>query len=472
MITRIARKEFVEMSRDGRFRWASAIVLLLLLVALAMGWKQYAAVRAQHTAAQQASRRQWVNQGEKNPHSAAHYGVYAFKPKMSLALVDTGLDPYTGVAVWLEAHYQNPFRYRPAEDATAVQRFGELTAATVLQLLLPLLIILLTFSAFAGEREQGTLRQLLSLGVSRRDLAAGKSLGVAAALALLLVPATAVGVLALALASENGELASAAPRLLWMGLAYLLYFGAFICLSLMVSALASSSRLALVALLGFWIVNGLVVPRLASDLSERLYPAPTAIAFWKAVNDDLRNGIDGHNPADRRAEELKRRVLAEYGVEKVEDLPVNFAGISMQAGEEHGNEVYDAHYGRLWEIYRRQERIHKSGALAAPLLAVRALSMGLAGTDFAQHRDFATAAESYRRQLNKMMNDDFADNAGKADFAYFADASLWSRVPDFAYTAPGTGWVLGNHLGSLFTLVLWFLLTAAGAVWAARRMRL
>ena len=98
------------------------------------------------------------------------------------SLVDTGIDPYVGVAAWLEAHKQNEFKYRPAQDRTAVQRFGELTAAEVLQVLLPLFIVLMTFSAFSGEREQGTLRQLLSLGVRPRELLAGKALGVAAAL--------------------------------------------------------------------------------------------------------------------------------------------------------------------------------------------------------------------------------------------------------------------------------------------------
>ena len=72
---------------------------------------------------------QWLGQTKKNPHSAAHYGVYAFKPKSPLAIVDTGIDPYMGVAVWLEAHKQNEFKYRPAQDRTAVGRFGEMTAA-------------------------------------------------------------------------------------------------------------------------------------------------------------------------------------------------------------------------------------------------------------------------------------------------------------------------------------------------------
>lgn len=174
MIRTIARKEMLEMIRDGRFRWSAIITFLLLIGALAMGWQHYSEVNIQHEAARKATRGSWLAQGEKNPHSAAHYGVYAFKPKMPLSLVDRGVDPYVGVTAWLEAHKQNEFRFKPAQDATALQRLGELTGTTVLQLLLPLLIVLLTFSAFSAEREQGTLRQLLSLGLKGSDLAAGK----------------------------------------------------------------------------------------------------------------------------------------------------------------------------------------------------------------------------------------------------------------------------------------------------------
>ena len=190
---RIARKEFIEMLRDGRFRWSAAIILVLLAAALGMGWKGYREVRAQH---ELARRRRGTSGSGSRPRTRTRRRTTASTPSSRSscsALLDRGVDAYTGVAVWLEAHKQNEFKFRPAQDATAVQRFGELTAATVMQLLLPLLIVLLTFSAFAGEREQGTLRQLLSLGVKPTDLIFGKALGVAAALGALLVPATAVG---------------------------------------------------------------------------------------------------------------------------------------------------------------------------------------------------------------------------------------------------------------------------------------
>jgi hypothetical protein len=55
MIKRIARKELLEMVRDGRFRVLSAAVLALSLLSLAVGWKHYVDVARQHATAQAAT---------------------------------------------------------------------------------------------------------------------------------------------------------------------------------------------------------------------------------------------------------------------------------------------------------------------------------------------------------------------------------------------------------------------------------
>ncbi len=468
MIGIVRRKEVLEMTRDGRFRWAAGVIFTLLALALLLGWKQHSEIERQHADARKATREHWLGQGRKNPHSAAHYGIYAFKPKLPMALLDKGTDSFTGVAVWLEAHKQNEFQFRPARDATMLARFGELTAAGVLQILIPLLIVVLTFGAFSGEREQGTLRQLLSLGVDRRELAAGKAMGVAAAMALLLTPAAALGSLVLVLASGTASMASAAPRAAVLAVSYLLYFAAFLGISLAVSARVRSSRLSLLILLGFWIANCLVAPRAATDLSKRLYPTPSAFTFAQQVAADLKNGVDGHDPADQRAARLLATVMRQYNVSRIEHLPVNFSGISLQAGEEHGNEVYDRRYGELWAQFDRQNRLQQAGGVVAPLLGIRAASMGLAGTDFAQHRHFAAAAEDYRRMLNRAMNQEITEKAPK-NAPYLAGDDLWSRVPPFEYDAPGVGWVLGNVWPGLLALAGWALAGfALAAVSAAR----
>jgi len=469
MIVRTARKEITEMVRDGRFRLAGAMVFALLIGALLLGWQHYREVNAQHEAARQATREQWLKQGNKNPHSAAHYGIYAFKPKMPLTMLDRGTDPYTGVAVWLEAHKQNEFKYRPAQDATALQRFGELTGATVLQLLIPLLIVLLTFSAFSGEREQGTLRQLLSLGVKRSHLAAGKALGVAGALGLLLVPAAIVGVLALTLASGPADMKAALPRMAWLTLAYLLHFGVFVGGSLAVSAWAPSSRAALIGLLGFWMFNGLIAPRAASDIAKSLAPTPSAFEFGFKLQQGLKGS--GDDSADSRVERLKAELFKKYKVDSIEALPVNFNGARLQDGEEHGNKVFDRAYAELWGIFSRQDTVHRVLSLAAPSLAIRSASMAFSGADFPQHVHFAMAAEDYRRMIQRVMNQDLMANAGNTG-TYLAGDALWRKVPPFEYTAPGAAWVLERQLSSLGLLALWCAAAFGAAILAASRTRI
>ena len=269
MIKHIVRKEFTDVVRDGRFRWCAALVGALLLVSLGHGWVQARQAQEELAAAQATARDHWESQGEKNPHSAAHYGIYAFKPRLALSFVDEGVDPYTGTSVWLEAHRQNDFLMRPAQDATSAQRVGALTAAQVLQHLVPLL-------------------------------------------------------------------------------------------------------------------------------------------------------------TDRAA--LTESLLAEHGVERVEDLPLNEVGVYLQESEEFGNRIFDRNYGALWDTFERQGLVHEALAAAAPLLAVRTLSMGLAGTDVEQHRHFATAAEAYRRDLMRRMNGDLAENSRTGEL-YTAGPDLWPRVP-------------------------------------------
>lgn len=462
MIFRIAYKELLDLWRDGRSRNAGVIVALLLVAALVTGWRQAREFGQQQHFADQAAREQWEQQDAKNPHSAAHFGTYAFKTPTPLAYLDRGVDNYLGIAVWIEAHKQNPFLYRPVEDATSVARFGEATAASILQILVPLLLILLSFSAFAGERESGTLRQLLSLGLDGHVLLVGKALGILSALALLLAPAILLGCGALVWKGTTNLTADVLLRFVLLAVVYALYFSIVVGLALLVSMLASSSRIALVILLACWIGNCLIVPRLAADLSERLYPTPDGEAFERAIEREMKDGVDGHDPSSARTEELKQQVLKQYGVSKVEDLPINFTGLALQAGEEYGNRVYDRRYAELWGLYERQQRVHRALAVVAPLNALRPLSAGLAGTDFAAHRHFAVAAEHYRRLLNKQMNETLAYQSRSDGSAFKADPSLWQSTPQFSYAAPSLKSDLQQQLWHLGLLLAWL-----GVVWLA-----
>lgn len=469
MIATVARKEFIDMIRDARYRVSAVVVVMLLLGALATGYAGRQAYERQRAEAVRMERQAWVNQGKANPHSAAHFGRYAFKPLLPAALIDQGLNPYLGVAVYIEGHTQNPFRYRPVEDSTGLRQFGELTAAGVLQFLLPLVIVLLTFNAFAGEREQGTLKQLMSLGVKPARLLAGKALGVAAALATLVIPAAILG-LGLLSGAMRMEGTQDGVRFAALSLVYLVYLLTFVALSLGVSARAATARMALLALLGFWAATTLFVPRASATLAEMLHPTPSLPEFLKQVEEDMENGVDGHRPPGEREEELRQAMLKKYNVTSEKDLPINFTGLVLQESEEHGNAVYDKRFAELRGQYGRQSGILRNASAVSPLLAVRSFSMALAGTDLWHHESFADAAEAYRRKWVKRLNDDLTYNSRTGDFTYAVGREFWEATEDFDYASPPVGSVLRTQRWSLLVLAAWLCAALLFAGFSVRRI--
>lgn len=474
LIATIARREMTEMTRDGRFRWAGAIVLSLLLVSLGMGWKHASETGARHAAAQAHTRHQWLHQGTKNPHLAAHFRIWVFKPASPLSLADAGIEPYTGIAAKLEAHNRSEFKFRPARDTTAVGRFGQLSAALTLQLLVPLLIVLLCFGSFAGEREReresGTLRQTLSLGVPRLSLAWGKSLGAAGALSLLLLPAAVLGALALNLGNgASFQIADLGARAAWMALGYALYF---VGVSLGVSALAFSSRAALLLLLGFWVANSLLIPRAVADLGRRLYATSTQLEFLEATQREFKQGVNGGDTDKKREKALEARLLKKYRVKSIDKLPVDYIGVMLIESEAYIDPIYDRHWKRVWAAHQRQNTLGLWSALFAPLPAMRDFSMGMAGTDTASHQHLSLAAETYRRDFLRELNVEWAYNSTEKLFLKnVRDRKTWERVPPFSYQPPRATWALSQHLPALGLLGLWFGLGALICGLGAGKMR-
>src|SRR6478609_11826184 len=144
--------------------WAAALIIILSVVAMASGSIRQSQINSERAAGQALDYQAWLQQGERHPHDAAEQGMHVFKPQPPLAVLDPGIEPFVGSTVWLQAHRQSELKFRPAQDATGLQRFGQLSPAWIVQVLVPLLIIVIGFGAISGERERGTLRQLLSIG--------------------------------------------------------------------------------------------------------------------------------------------------------------------------------------------------------------------------------------------------------------------------------------------------------------------
>ena len=455
MILKTFLKETKELLREGRVRISIVIVLLLLGVAVWISSKQYQNVNEQYGDAKTAERAVWDNQGEKNPHSAAHYGTYAFKPKYPLSLVDQGVDKYAGTSIFLEAHKRNEAQFSAAADQTGLARFGDLTPDFILLFIIPLLIILLGYNSFTKEREMGTLTLLNSQGISRPKWILGKWLALFLPILLITTLLFLIAGVVLGNLEDFGVFNWRALGMMF--LVYIGYYIVFINIVLLISSLTKKSGIALVISLSVWILACLAAPKAASNIAESKHPYPTRQEFAANVLKDKKQGLDGHNPWSKEAKLLEKQVLKEYGVDSLHQLPFNFSAYRTQKGEEHEAEVYFKHYKHLKDQYANQSRVYRGLAAISPYLPTRFLSMALAHTDYATHWDFADAAEAYRIATQEFLNNNTAQNTEYGQRGYKASADFWQQLPAFEYDPPELNYVLAKNWSNTVALGIWLI---------------
>lgn len=403
-IFHIAKLELTHAIRNRGFRWLSALLLTAFVISTMVSYQSRQSSAEESHSLQHLVQEQWESQPDRHPHRVAHYGYLAFRPRPVLGFFDLGVTEFTGNSIFLEAHVQNSANFSEAKQESSLLRFGRLTPAFLLQILVPLLIIFQCGSNVTRERESSTLAQILSLGVSWRTVLTGKVLGGILLFSLLLIPLV-TGITLIALQSSAAVTGDILSRLVLLAFLYTWYLCAWVVLATAVSARSRSTSVSIVTLLGLWIILTTLIPKVLPSLGAYLYAAPSRPELEHSIHLEAVKGGHGHDPKAVQFQKLKEDLFEEHGVEKVEDLPVNWRGIAMREGEKATAEVYHAHYQELAQTFARQNSLSEAGALFDPYLLTRDVSSALCGTDLAAATHFEEEAEEYRYNLIQKLND-------------------------------------------------------------------
>jgi len=199
---------------------------------------------------------------------------------------------------------------------------------------------------------------------------------------------------------------------------------------------------------------------------------PTRIETDVAIHKDLAAIGDSHDPDDPYFAEFRAKTLAEYGVSRVEDLPVNYAGLLMAEGERLTSELFDRYMQDNFSRQDAQGRFVNAFSLASPVLALRQMSMALAGTDRGSHQQFLVEAEKYRFALIQALNRLHAEEVRyKNDREQRISHRHWQQLPRFAYQAPGLAHLVTEHVVPALTVLgFWLVLLSSAMVLLAKRM--
>ncbi len=429
----ITRHEFVNLYRSRTVRSVASVMTVVVMIAALAGLVTQQHQVQERVAASEYARERWLGQGAKNPHGAAHFGTYVFAPVRALSGLAPGLDEAFGTVVRVEAHVRTPLSGRPMASRPSVGPFGWPSAVSLCELLLPLLAIALGHGTFASHDGAGLLDSVRTACVSRVRLAAGKLFGAQLAM-LACVGPMLLGAAGLAVAVEPST--TNLVCILGIVLGITAYAWAWTAVSVAISAATERASTSLVLASGLWATTCLLAPQFAAAHAAAEHPMRDDMSFQRAVRDDLDAGMDGHDSQDARLAVLREHVLAEYGVARVEDLPINFDGLAMQAGEVHAAEVYAHHFDAQWDVLAAQERVMDRASVLAPGLALQRWAGALAQTDLAHHRRLAESVEAFRLEWVAALNDALVRGSRTGDWEYRADVELWATVPSFVAPKP------------------------------------
>ena len=393
----VAIEEWRYWSRSRLALGALIVALLLTIVATLTTVVRMSELSHERDTLQTHALETFYAQPDRHPHRMVHYGHYAFRTPPPLGIVDPGLDRHTGNVIFLEGHRQNTAMFAERESAAAMSAIGGLSPAFVMQVLAPLCLILLGYGAMTREREAGTLIQLFSQGIPMGALLSGKALALLTVSLLILVP-FAVGT---AIAVARGE-----PWLTGAGMVggYAAYLFLWSLIVVLVSSRLQRSNASLIALLGLWIVISLVLPSVANSSGRLSTDSPGKIESDFALLEELREMGDGHNAADPNFASFKTNLLAAYGVDRIEDLPINFRGAVAEKAEADLTERLRHFAEERYALEAAQAADAGRFGWLSPVIAVRDYSMAIAGTDLAAHHRFLREVEEVRFQFVQALN--------------------------------------------------------------------
>ncbi|AUP77315.1 ABC transporter permease [Flavivirga eckloniae] len=460
----LARQLWKDAFRSKVMSIALGLMVFLLLFSTYSGWENYHDQNYTRHLVQDEVQESWENNPDKHPHRMAHYGSFALRIKHVLSIFDLGLENFVGNAVFLEAHKQNTVNFSEASMSTGLLRFGEVSLAMLLKVIIPLLIFYLGFATVARERENGTLKLLIGQGITRKEIVFGKWLGLYS-LSLIFLSAIFLILLCFVLIESHDDMYSGSLlRYVLLLVSYLLFFAILSTITILVSAFSKTAKGALVKLLGIWLLFVIILPKSLQAIGYYLYPTPSKIEIETAVEHDLIQQGDSHNPDDPHFKALKDSVLLANNVAKVEDLPFNYGGFVMSQGEAMSTKVYLEHQDRLYQVYRKQNNLERLSAFVNPYTAIKNWSMAFSGTDFQSFLHFKAQAEAYRFNLAQEMNQlqmDFIPNKGKAGPNTISN-KYWKEFPPFEYHFLNVSKVLSNEVTSIMALLLWSVLSVFG----------
>ncbi|MBI5009214.1 MAG: ABC transporter permease subunit [Bacteroidia bacterium] len=257
MIWTIAKKEFLEKILDFRVVISFIIAIALILVATIVASGDYHAKKVEYD--------KLLTESQSILSSIKVYSQYkpvVYLPPSPLSVFSRGIDIPTPITVNIEINEVPLYKPREAGLNPMMSIFDSLDIATVARVLFSLLVILLTFDSFSGEKEQGTLRLALSNPVARMNILYGKFIGTIMIISFVVFLTYILTIIMVRVFSGIPIESGSYLRVLLMAIATIFYLALLGALGIIASLKFNHSSTSLAVLLLLWFFLAILQPNL------------------------------------------------------------------------------------------------------------------------------------------------------------------------------------------------------------------
>jgi len=273
MMKTLLFKELLENFSNKRFFITLVLCLLVIPLGFYVSYKDYQSRLHDY---QESVR---IYEADiKDNYDLVHKGAKGFRQPSPMSFISIGLELFLPTVIQSKELYVTPhleMRMSNNQNMDNPYMFfhGQLDLAFIVSVIMTFLAMVFTYNSINGEKERGTLRQILSNSVPRYQIIFSK---IGANFVILIIPFFIALIFSLLILQyshfpimdQNQYL----PQFLCTILFSLLLIGAFFNLGLMVSALTNRSITAIVILLFSWIVLFGIFPRVGVILAQLIYP--------------------------------------------------------------------------------------------------------------------------------------------------------------------------------------------------------
>lgn len=414
MLTAVVKKEVLHQVMSSRFITVTLIMFVLSLLAALAGTGDY-----------NLRSRNYRTHLERSAQELGKTHVYSFlqpvvvrKPE-PLSVLDRGFEGRLGEEIRIDVHSVPTAANggNPGNDFNAGTPDFDLTM--IVQLVLGLLALLLTFDAVVGEKEAGTLKLVLANDVSHATVVVGKFLGACAALLIPLFLGTA---LTLGMLAVRAGVVLDAPR--WQRLAgllavYMLYLCLMALIGLLISLSARSTSSSLVLSLLIWLAVVFLIPQTAGALAGGIESADRArqamrdevrdlereraakLAELSALDPRVGKKLGDYAPVAFEKNGAERR---RYGTAVFYDRLARYYSRAIGVSRHYADRIFEVR----WRYRQERSRAERRAQLIlwfSPAFLVERVAESLAGTSSGDYEEHMAASRKYREEWLRYLED-------------------------------------------------------------------